>query len=123
MFKLRFIVKHNFCGGRYILSHVLLNNWLALEDNLYIYSSLAPVNSSSLYVGILTISNQPVAGYIIFMQGRLTLFLMIVLPRCCYIIDLLYSTIRSTFTESHGFISAMFLDVRCPQRVFIFLNH
>ena len=55
MFKLRFIVKHNFCGGRYILSHVLLNNWLALEDNLYIYSSLAPVTSSSLYVGILTV--------------------------------------------------------------------
>ena len=42
-------------GNGYLLSRVLLNNWIILANDLYTYSSLLPVTSSRLYVDILMI--------------------------------------------------------------------
>ena len=98
------------CG--YLIIHVMLNSWLSLADDLSIYSSLPPLTSLRSYVGTQAISNQPVVGFIIVMQLRLNLLIMIGPPVWCCLIDLLYGPISSTFTVSHGFSSAMFLDDR-----------
>ena len=84
------------CGRRYMHKHVLLNRWLTLVDNLSMYPSLPDVTPSRSNVGILKISNQPVAGSVIVIQVRQTLFQMIAPPGCCCLIDLLYGPIRST---------------------------
>ena len=78
-------------GRGYMHRHVLLNNWLTLADDLSVYSLLPVIFSSRSYVGISTISNQPVARSIIVLQVILTLFLMIAPPVCCCIINLLYA--------------------------------
>ena len=54
------------------------------------YSSLLVVSKSRSYVGISTIPNQPLAGLIMVLQVRPTLYLMIVPPIYCCLIDLLY---------------------------------
>ena len=69
-----------FRGHRYLHSHVLLNSWIDLADDLSIYSSLPDATSPRSNVDILNISNQPVAGSIIVMQVRLALFQMIAPP-------------------------------------------
>ena len=102
------------CGRGYMNSHVLLNSWINMADDLSMYYSLPVVNSSRRNVGISITSNQPVAGSIIFMQVRLELLQMIAPPGCCCLIDLLYRTIRYTCTKSHDYISAIFLGGRCP---------
>ena len=76
------------CG--YLHIHVLLNRWITLADDLYIYSSLTVVSSSRLKVSISKITNQPVAGSIIVLQVRPTLFIMIAPPVCCCLIELIY---------------------------------
>ena len=93
-----------------------------MEDYSSMYSSLPAATSQRLNIGISTILNQPVAKPIIVMQVRLTLFLIIAPPSCCFLLYLLYGPIRSTFTESHGFISAIILGCRCQKKVFIFLE-
>ena len=100
------------CG--YLMSYLLLNNWLTLAYGLSMYSLLPPVTSLSSYFGNLMILNQPIAGLIIIIQVILTVFLIILPTKLCFLIDLLYGPIRSTFTESHGFSSAMFLGGRFP---------
>ena len=104
----------NFCGCGYLHSHVLLNIWLTLEDDLSMYSSLPSASSSRSNIDILKISNQPVLGSTIVIQVRLELFRMTVLPRWCCLIDLLYGPIRSTCTVSHHFSSAIFPVGWCP---------
>ena len=104
----------NFHGLGFIIIYVVLNNCIILIDYLSIYWSLSPVTSSRSYVSILKISDQPIAGSIIIIQERITLFPMIVPPGFCCLIYLLYVPISYTCTESHGFSSAMFLGGRCP---------
>ena len=58
-------------GRGYLHSHVLLNNWLTLADDLYMYSWLPAVTSSRSNVGISKVSNQPVAWSIIATQFKL----------------------------------------------------
>ena len=77
-------------GRGYLHRHVLLNNCLTLADDLFMYSSLLVVSKSRSYVGISTIPNQPLAGLIMVLQVRPTLYLMIVPPIYCCLIDLLY---------------------------------
>ena len=103
-----------FHGCGYVHSHVLLNSWLTLADDLYIYLSLPSAISSRSDIGILTILNQPVVGSIIFMQVRLVLLRMTFPPGCCCLIDFLYGPIKSTCTEFRGFSSEIFLDGRFP---------
>ena len=79
-----------FCRRGYLHSYVSLNNWITLLDDLSMYLSLAPVTSLRSYVGISTISNQPVLELIVFMQARLKLFLIIASPGSCCIIEFLY---------------------------------
>ena len=110
-------------GIGYILSHVLLNNWLALSEDLSMYSLFVPIALSMSNVGTLLISNQAMAGSIISVQVILTPFLMVVPPIWCCRIDFLYVPIRYICTISHVFGSAVFLGGRLPQRVFIFLNY
>ena len=100
------------CG--YLLSYVLLNNWLTLANDLSIYSELPHVISSRSNVSTLTILNQHVSALIIVMKLRLTILLMIAPPGWCCIIDLLYGIIRPTCKVSHSFSSVMFLDGRRP---------
>ena len=97
----------------YLISHVLLKNWLTTADELSIYSSLPSVTLLISYVFTLTISNQPIVGSIIVIQVRLTLFLIIATTVCCFLIELLQLPIRSTCTVSHVFIYVMFLGGRC----------
>ena len=77
-------------GRGYLYSHVMLNNWLTLAYYLYMYSSLPVETSLRSYVSISTIYNQPVAGSIIVLQAILILFIIIVLPVYCCLIDFLY---------------------------------
>ena len=74
----------------YLHNHVLLNNWITLSDGLSVYSLLLAVYSPRSYVGISTILNQHMAGSIIVLLDRSTLFLIIVPPVCCCLIDFLY---------------------------------
>ena len=85
-------------GLGYLLRHVLLNNWLTQADDLSTYSPLLPITSLKSYVGISTISNQPVVGSIIDIQVRIALYLMIALPDFCCLIYLIYGPIGSTCT-------------------------
>ena len=101
-------------GSGYLIIHLLLNNWLTLQNDSSMHSSLPPVTSSMLYVGIPEISHRPVAGLIISMQVRITLFLMIVPPGCCCLIYLVYEPIGYTCTKSHDFMSAILLYSRFP---------
>ena len=72
------------------LLSLLFKNRINLSDDIYMHSSLPVVSSSRSYVGISTISNNPVVGFIIVLQVRPTLFLMIAPHVCCCLIDFLY---------------------------------
>ena len=91
-------------GRGYLHIHVLLNSWITLVDDLSMYLSLPVVTSSSSYIGISKISNHPVAGSIIFLQVRPTLFLIMVPPVFCYLIELLYE-ISGTHASNITFLA------------------
>ena len=102
------------CGRGYLHSHVLLNSWITLADDLSMYSSLPSATPSRSNVGILNLSNHPVAGSIIFIQVGLEFLRFTVPPGCYCIIDFLYGLIRSTCTVYHGFSSTILLGGKCP---------
>ena len=109
-------------GYGYLISPSLINNWITLVDYLSMYSSFIHITSSILNVKILTISNQPVSGFTVVIQMRLTYFLIISPPGWCCLIELIYGPIKTIYIISHGFRSAMILGGRCLWRVFLLLN-
>ena len=109
-------------GYGYLISPSLSNKRITLVDYLSMYSSFIHITSSILNVKILTISNQPVSGFTVVIQMRLTYFLMISPPGWCCLIELIYVSIRPIYFISHGFRSAIILGGRCLWIVFLLLN-
>ena len=102
------------CGYEYRYNNVFFNTWIALADNLSMYSIFPLDTSLKSKQGNLIISNQPVVGSTIFRQARLTPFLMIVPPGCCCLIDLEYGPIRSICIEYHSFDAAIIMGGSYP---------
>ena len=106
----------------YMHIHLWLNIWITLAEDLSMYSVLPFSTSSSSKQESLKILNHTIYGSRIFMQARITPFLMIEPPWLCCIIDLEYVHISPICTKFHGFITGMLLGESCPQRVSLFFN-